>query len=96
MWIYIIECSDGSLYTGIADDPDARFEKHRVGKGAKYFSLVSPNCIVYRERAEDKSEALRRERQIKALSRKAKIQLVQAYLDDPLWFPAIKGELRNE
>ena len=75
-YIYILRCGDGTLYTGITDDVERRLAAHRAGKGAKYTRGRGPLELVYREKAEDKSAALRRESQIKRLSRADKLRLI--------------------
>ncbi|HET7098672.1 MAG TPA: GIY-YIG nuclease family protein [Patescibacteria group bacterium] len=64
-YIYIIECFDGSLYTGSTIDVEKRFKDHLVGKGAKYTKSHKPVKVVYQEEFVTKSEALRREIEIK-------------------------------
>lgn len=76
--VYIVECADGSLYTGISTDVDARVSLHNEGKGAKYTRSRAPVKLVYMESAETKSEALRREIAIKKLTAKAKRKLLAA------------------
>ena len=75
-WVYIVKCSDSSLYTGIAKDPELRVSKHNSGNGAKYTRSRRPVELVYKEPAVDKSAALRREAQIKRLSRSEKLLLI--------------------
>lgn len=75
--VYILECADGSLYTGITDDLQRRFKAHCSGKGAKYTRGRGPLTLRYRELCEDHSAALRRELQIKALKRIEKLELIQ-------------------
>ena len=78
MWyLYILRCGDGSLYTGITTDVEKRLEAHRSGKGAKYTRGRGPLELVYREECGDHSEALKRELEIKALSREEKLKLLQ-------------------
>ena len=77
-YVYILRCGDGTLYTGITDDVDRRLAAHRAGKGAKYTRGRGPLALVYRERAADRSAALRREAQIKRLTRGEKLTLIQA------------------
>ena len=78
MWyLYILRCGDGSLYTGITTDVEKRLEAHRSGKGAKYTRGRGPLKVVYREECGDHSEALKRELEIKALSREEKLKLLQ-------------------
>jgi len=76
-YLYILRCGDGSLYTGITTDVEKRLEAHRSGKGAKYTRGRSPLELVYREECGDHSAALRRELEIKALSREEKQKLIK-------------------
>ena len=76
--LYILRCGDGSLYTGITTDVQKRFEAHQNGKGAKYTRGRTPLELVYRETCGSHSEALKREIQIKRLSREQKQQLVDS------------------
>ena len=75
--LYILRCGDGSLYTGITTDVQKRLEAHRSGKGAKYTRGRGPLELVYREECGDHSAALKRELEIKALSREEKQKLIQ-------------------
>ena len=75
-FVYIIEASDSSLYTGITTDLERRFKQHASGVGAKYFQGRRPIKFVYTENAKNRSEASRREAQIKKLTREQKLQLV--------------------
>ena len=76
-WIlYILQCSDGSLYTGITYDLERRLKAHRCGKGAKYTRGRGPLELVYQEHCESHSHALRREYAIKQLSREEKLRLI--------------------
>ncbi|MEM7196663.1 MAG: GIY-YIG nuclease family protein [Pseudomonadota bacterium] len=74
--IYIVRCSDGSLYTGITNNMDIRLELHNSGKGAKYTRARRPVQLVYSESSTSQSEAARREFQIKKLSRAQKLLLI--------------------
>ena len=65
--VYIILCSDDSLYTGISTDVKRRFAQHASGRGAKYFRSCSPCRIVYLECNHDRSSASSREVQIKKM-----------------------------
>lgn len=76
-YLYILRCGDNTLYTGIAADVDKRLAAHQSGKGAKYTRGRGPLTVVYREKCDDKSAALRRERAVKALSRKEKLALIE-------------------
>ena len=73
--VYILECKDDSLYTGITDDLDRRLAAHRAGKGAKYTRGRAPLILRYVEECEDHSSALRREYAIKQLTRAEKLEL---------------------
>ncbi|QIG71357.1 GIY-YIG nuclease family protein [Rhizobium phage RHph_TM39] len=74
--VYIVECRDKSLYTGITTDINRRLLQHNNGTGAKYTRSRRPVSIVYTEKLPDRSSALKREYAIKQLSRKEKLQLV--------------------
>lgn len=75
-WVlYILECGDGSLYTGITDDLRRRLSAHRAGKGAKYTRGRGPLTLRYCEDCQDHPQALRRELQIKKLPRQQKLLL---------------------
>ena len=76
--VYILECADKTLYTGIAIDVDKRLIEHnKSDKGAKYTRLRRPVKLVYTEDAEDRSTACKREYAIKQLSRSKKLQLIE-------------------
>ena len=77
--LYILRCQDGSLYTGITDDVDRRLAAHRAGKGAKYTRGRGPLELVYQEFCGSHSHALRRELEIKSLTKTQKIALCEAY-----------------
>lgn len=74
--LYILRCGDGSLYTGITVDVEARLEAHRSGKGAKYTRGRGPLELVYSEECGTHSEALKRELAIKQLTREEKMKLI--------------------
>ena len=74
--VYILECADGTLYTGITDDLERRLKAHAAGRGAKYTRGRGPLILRYRETARDKSAALRRELAIKRMRRWEKIALI--------------------
>ena len=76
-YVYILRCGDGTLYTGITDDVPRRLATHRAGKGAKYTRGRGPLELVWQEEVPDKSAALRREYQLKQLSRSEKEQLIR-------------------
>ena len=75
--LYILRCGDGSLYTGITTDVQKRLEAHSTGKGAKYTRGRGPLELVYREECGDHSTALKRELEIKKLSREEKEKLIE-------------------
>ena len=75
-FVYIIFCSDDTLYTGITTDIERRFQQHLSQKGAKYFRGRSPLKVIYQENEHTRSSASIREAEIKALSRKEKLLLV--------------------
>ncbi len=78
MWVlYIILCSDNSLYTGITNNLEKRFLDHQKGIASKYTRSHKPVKIVYTERFETKSEALKRELEIKSWSRKKKLRFLK-------------------
>lgn len=66
-YVYILQCADDTLYTGVATDVGARLATHNAGKGAKYTRGRLPVLLLYQERADDRSAALRREHAIKQL-----------------------------
>jgi putative endonuclease len=72
---YILECSDGTYYTGWTNDPERRMAQHNKGRGARYTKTRRPVKMVYLEELPDKVAALKRERAIKALPRKKKMEL---------------------
>jgi putative endonuclease len=73
---YILECADGTLYTGWTTDPVRREKQHNAGTGARYTSTRRPVKMVYIEEQSDKIAALKRERAIKRLPREKKKKLV--------------------
>ena len=75
-YTYISECSDGTYYTGWTNDLEKRVKMHNAGKGAKYTKPRRPVVLAYYEAFQTKEEAMRREWEIKQLSRKEKEQLV--------------------
>ncbi len=78
-WIvYILECTDGSLYTGITNDLERRMNAHAAGKGAKYTKRRGPFILRYSEPLDSKGAALQREAAIKSLDRAAKMALISA------------------
>jgi putative endonuclease len=77
MWyIYILECSDNTLYTGITTDVNRRLLEHNSGKGAKYTKMKRPVVLKALFEAKDRSEASKEEYRIKRLSREEKLKLI--------------------
>ena len=75
-FVYILECRDGTYYTGWTTDVEARVKTHNSGTGAKYTRSRLPVKLVYFEQVEDRSAALKREAAIKKLSRLKKEKLI--------------------
>ena len=83
LWhLYILRCGDGTLYTGIAVDVEKRFAAHAAGKGAKYTRGRGPLTLLYQEVCGDHPQALRRELEVKKLTRQEKEQLILAGITD--------------
>ncbi len=77
--VYIVECADGSYYTGITTDTKRRLLEHNYSfKSAKYTRSRRPVRLVYQESALDRSEASRREHAIKKMKRESKIRLIKS------------------
>ena len=77
MWyLYILECSGGTLYTGITTDIERRFAEHSSGKGARYTRAFGAARVVHMERFRTRSNASRREAAVKALNREKKKELI--------------------
>jgi putative endonuclease len=79
--VYIILCSDGTLYTGISSDPERRFAQHDGRRGARYFRGRCPVRLVYLEGGHDRGSASRREAAIKKLPRREKLKLLGSPLN---------------
>ena len=75
-FLYIIKCEDGSFYTGITTNLKRRFFEHSRKKGGKYTSSHKPLAIIHQEIYFTRSEALKRESQIKGWSRQQKIDIL--------------------
>ena len=76
----MVECADGSLYTGWTTDVEERVKTHNSGQGAKYTRSRLPVKLVYFEEVEDRSAALKREAAIKKLTRDKKTELIKTRL----------------
>jgi len=75
-YVYILECSDGSLYTGITNDLTKRLHQHNTGKGSKYCKTRLPVILKYFYKFKNRSEASKEEYRLKKLSRKEKLKLI--------------------
>jgi predicted GIY-YIG superfamily endonuclease len=75
-WVYILRCSDGSLYTGWSTDVERRLRRHNAGTASRYTASRLPVELVYEAAMEDRSAARREEARIKALDRRRKLALV--------------------
>lgn len=82
-YVYILSCSDGTLYTGWTTDLETRIKSHNSGSGAKYTRSRRPVSLVYYEEVADRSAALKREAAIKKLPRSKKLELIDS---DPARF----------
>ncbi|HJB00169.1 MAG TPA: GIY-YIG nuclease family protein [Candidatus Mediterraneibacter merdavium] len=81
-YTYIVQCSDGSLYTGWTNNIEKRINDHNSGRGAKYTKSRLPVVLAYCEEFKTKEEAMRREWEIKQLDRKAKLELISRESDE--------------
>ena len=75
--VYMLECADGSLYTGWTNDIEKRLAAHSAGRGSRYTRSRLPVVLRYVEPCDSKNEAMRREQEIKALNRAEKLQLIE-------------------
>ncbi len=78
-YVYILKCSDGTLYTGITNNIENRMKAHSAGKGSKYVRTRLPFELIYKEEYKDKSSAMKREFKIKKLTRKEKFVLLKIF-----------------
>ena len=76
-WVYVLECADGTYYTGYTTDIERRVSEHDDGDGAKYTRGRTPVELIYSERHESQSKAMAREYEIKQLRRVEKERLVK-------------------
>lgn len=76
-FVYMVECRDGSLYTGWTTDVEERIKTHNEGTGAKYTRSRLPVRLVYFEEVDSRSAALKREAAIKKLTREKKLKLIK-------------------
>lgn len=86
-FVYILKCSDGTLYTGITSDIARRIEEHNSSKlGAKYTKARRPVELVYSKEFDDRSSASIEEARIKKLSREEKLSIISKSKDDADWY----------
>lgn len=78
-FVYILECQDGSLYTGITTDLERRFKEHREGIGSNYTKAKKAKQIIYKEECTDRSTASKRELEIKKWPRIKKLEMIENY-----------------
>ena len=79
-YCYIVECADGTYYTGWALDPEKRVTVHNKGRGAKYTRMRLPVKLVYTEQQPDRVTAMKREIAIKRMARARKMKLIEGKL----------------
>jgi putative endonuclease len=77
-YCYIVECADGTYYTGWTTDPERRVATHNKGRGAKYTSMRLPVRLVYVEEQLDRKSAMKRELAIKRMKREGKAKLIKS------------------
>ncbi len=75
-FVYILKCSDGTLYTGMTNNLEERIKRHNAGRGAKYTKARRPVDLVYYEESASRGGALKREAEIKRLKRKRKLGML--------------------
>ena len=89
--VYIILCSDNTLYTGISNDVARRISEHGSQRGAKYFRARRPKRLVYLEGGPSRSTASRREAVIKKMQRCAKERLIDSACNEIIFSPALRS-----
>ena len=81
MWyVYILECKNGDLYTGITNNIERRIEDHKQGNGGRFTKVFGVNKLLYKEEFKAKAEAVKRETQIKGWTRRKKLALISGDL----------------
>ena len=78
-YVYLLECADHSIYTGITTDLEKRFKSHAEGTGARYTKAKKPLRILYSEKHPDRSVATKREMEIKSWARQKKLDLISSH-----------------
>lgn len=77
-YVYLLECADGSIYTGITNDLKKRLKRHAEGSGARYTRAKKALRILYAEEHPDRSAATKREAEIKSWTRQRKLDLISS------------------
>ncbi|MEK7582333.1 MAG: GIY-YIG nuclease family protein [Patescibacteria group bacterium] len=77
-YLYLLQCSDGSIYTGITTDIKRRFTEHKTGEGGRFTRSRKVTKILYTERFDNRSQALKREAEVKSWHRTKKLKLINA------------------
>jgi putative endonuclease len=95
-FIYIVQCSDGTLYTGYTIDLESRIAAHNSGAGAKFTRGRGPVRLLYSEAFETRGEALKREIQIKKMSRARKLKLAGIAGEEITWKKTKQGKSKHE
>lgn len=93
--LYILQCSDGTFYTGITNDLVRRLELHNSGTASRYTRSRTPVTLIYKEACRNKSSALKKECRIKALTRKEKEEYISNYESRP-GFAAMRRKILKE
>jgi len=78
-YVYVILCENGAYYTGYTKNVESRVKQHKQGRGAKYLKMHKAKKVVYVEKFDTRSEAIKRELEIKRLSHKAKLKLASSW-----------------
>ena len=81
-YVYILECSDGTYYTGSTKDLESRIQQHQAGEGARYTKRRLPVKLIYSEEFDRIDAAFYREKQIQSWSRRKKQALIEGRLED--------------
>lgn len=88
VWVYFLLCEGDVIYTGVANDPIARFEKHAAGAGARFTRMRKPIALLGALPFDSRSEALSKEYAFKQLSRQEKLQIAEMASRHPAWLKA--------
>jgi putative endonuclease len=78
--VYILECKNKALYTGVTNNIDRRMEDHKQGNGGRYTKIAGFNKLLFKEKFNSRIEAEKRESQIKRWTRRKKLALIKGYL----------------